>query len=69
MKLLFSSSDPGKLELMLRELNGASIGTETRHVSGGDDGSGIPVYPELWIKREEDYEKACLIFARRGTAG
>jgi hypothetical protein len=64
MKLLLSSSDPRQIEFVRRDLSKAGIAYESRHLGGKDDGSGIPVYPELWIKHTDDYPRAARVLAR-----
>ena len=64
MKLLCCGSDLEKLELARKKLVRMGIACELHRDATGNDGLEIPSYPELWIKREEDFGAAVRIFAR-----
>ena len=64
MKFLCCGSDSEKLELARKKLVRLGIACELHRDANGRDGSGIPCYPELWIKREEDFGAAVRIFSR-----
>ena len=64
MKLLCCGSDVEKMELARKKLVRLGIACEIyREPPRVKDGE-IPSYPELWIKREEDFGAAVRIFSR-----
>jgi hypothetical protein len=64
MKLLCCGSDLEKLELARKKLIRLGIACELHRDAGLVNDSEIPSYPELWIKREEDFGAAVRIFSR-----
>ena len=64
MKLLCCGSDVDKMELARRKLVRMGIACEIHREAAGRDDSQIPSYPELWIKREQDFGAAVRIFSR-----
>ena len=63
MRLLCCGSDVERLELARKKLVRMGIACEL-HRAAGKDGSEIPSYPELWVKREQDFGAAVGIFSR-----
>jgi Putative prokaryotic signal transducing protein len=64
MKLLFSAADPVRIEKVRTGLITAGVACEVLHPVSDDDTSGIPFYPELWVKHEKDYPVASRVLAR-----
>ena len=64
MKLLCCGSDLEKLELARKKLVRLGIACELHRDVASVDVGEIPTYPELWIKREEDFGAAVRIFSR-----
>ena len=64
MKLLCGGSDLERLELARKKLIKMGIACELHRDVAAPDSSSIPSYPELWIKREEDFGAATRIFCR-----
>jgi hypothetical protein len=64
MKLLCCGSDLEKLELARKKLVRMGIACELHRDAAARDDSEIPSYPELWIKRENDFGAAVRIFSR-----
>jgi hypothetical protein len=64
MRLLCCGSDTEKLEIARKKLVRLGIACELHRDAAVSDGSEIPTYPELWIKREEDFGAAVRIFSR-----
>ena len=64
MKLLCSGSDLERLELARKKQVRMGIACELHRDAAAKDPSSIPSYPELWIKREEDFGAATRIFCR-----
>src|SRR5579859_5394220 len=64
MKLLCGGSDLDRLELARKKLVKMGIACELHRDAASPDSSSIPTYPELWIKREEDFGAATRIFCR-----
>ena len=64
MKFLCGGSDLEKLELARKKLVHMGIACELHRDATGTDSTAVPSYPELWIKREEDFRAAVRIFSR-----
>lgn len=64
MKLLCCGSDVEKLELARKKLVRLGIACELHRDFAGVKEGEIPSYPELWVKREEDFGAAVRIFSR-----
>ena len=64
MRLLCCGSDLERLEQARKKLVRMGIACELHRDASEKDGSGIPSYPELWVKREEDFGAAVGIFSR-----
>ena len=64
MKFLCCGSDVDKLELARKKLVRMGIACEIHREAAGGDNVLIPSYPELWIKREQDFGAAVRIFSR-----
>lgn len=64
MRLLCCGSDLDKLELARKKLVRLGIACELHRDAVARDHPEIPSYPELWIKREEDFLAAVRIFSR-----
>jgi len=64
MKLLCGGSDLEKLELARKKLVRMGIACELHRDATASDSSAIPSYPELWVKREQDFGAAVRILAR-----
>ena len=63
--MLFSSSDPQEVALVKRVLVHAGIRCEIRHQEMPATLPEVPVYPELWIRDEEDFVAASMLLAFR----
>ena len=64
MRLLCSGSDLNKLERTRKELVNVGISCELRRDIPVGNRSDLPTYPEIWIKSEDDFPVAVLVFAR-----
>lgn len=67
--MLLSGSDVVKVERIKRTLNGIGVNCEIRHQNDTDDLSEVPTYPELWVKKDEDFDTAMLVLTRAGAVG
>ena len=65
MKLLFSTSDPTRVELVTARLRKANIACKVKE--SGPQADGLPIYPEVWVHDGDDFEFASAIFANRGS--
>ena len=65
MKFLFSSSDIPDIEFVKAALVKAGIRCEVRHNTPSLAALDTPIYPELWIQKEDDYLSASMLFASR----
>jgi hypothetical protein len=66
MKMLFSSSTSLEAEVVRRKLLDAGIACEVRVDAGAEDMFPVPVYPELWIKNDDDFQTALKLCMRLG---
>ncbi len=64
MRLLCCGSDMDKLEMARKKLVRLGIACELHRDTPQKDHPEIPSYPELWIKREEDFGAAARILSR-----
>ncbi len=60
MKMLFCASDRTRLENVSRRLLSAGVPCEIRQESG-QDSSGVPFYPELWVRSGAEFKFALLV--------
>jgi hypothetical protein len=67
MKMLFSSSDNGKIERARVQFLAAGIACEVRGGTADTAPGAIPFYPELWVKHEADFSLALNLFNRMGA--
>ncbi len=69
MRLLLSGSDLEKLERVRVKL--LSIGVACDIVQDTDENGapGLPTYPELWVRRDSDFETASLALRSPGLVG
>jgi hypothetical protein len=58
MKQVYSSRDSAKVGLMQSILDSADIPCEVRNDAMSQAMIGVPFEPELWVLRDEDYDKA-----------
>jgi hypothetical protein len=59
MKHVYTSPDPARVGLVQSLLESEGIEFEIRNQAVSQAEIGTPFYPELWVLRDEDYEKAC----------
>lgn len=64
MRLLCSGSDIEKLERTRSELLRLGISCELRRETPVNSHPEIPIYPELWIRAEQDFLRAVHVFSR-----
>lgn len=64
MRLLCCGSDLEKMQLARNKLVRMGIACELHRDFATLNEGEIPYYPELWIKREEDFGAAVRIFSR-----
>ena len=69
MKLLLSGSDREKLERLRKRLIGMGVACDLVHDCAGGQGPEVPTYPELWVRKDEDFETATLMLTRAGAVG
>lgn len=69
MKLLLGGSDLGKLQQVRTKLLGMGVACDIVHQLDYDEPSGLPSYPELWVRKDEDFDTATLILQRPGSVG
>jgi hypothetical protein len=58
MKYIFSSPDPARIGLVQSLLDAEGIATEVRNQAVSQAEVGLPFITELWVIRDQDYEKA-----------
>lgn len=58
MKYIFSSPDPARIGLIQSLLDAEGIECELRNQAVSQSEAGMPFISELWVLRNEDYEKA-----------
>jgi hypothetical protein len=66
MRLLFASSDPGKITHVSARLVAAGIPCEVRSTPPEPNLCLAGCYPELWVQNDEDFRTAVVIFASAG---
>jgi hypothetical protein len=69
MKLLLGGSDLAKLQQVRSRLLGMGVACDIVHQLDYDEPSGVPSYPELWVRKDEDYDTASLVLRRPGCVG
>ena len=67
MKLLLGGSDLGKLERVRTRLLCAGVACDIIHELDSEEPEGVPSYPELWVRRDEDFDTATLALKRAGV--
>jgi hypothetical protein len=69
MKLLMGGSDLRKLQRVRTRLIGMGVACEIVHQLDYDEPSGLPSYPELWVRKDEDLDTAAIVLRRPGSVG
>ena len=67
MKLLIGGSDLGKLERVRTRLLCAGVACDIVHQIDCEEPEGVPAYPELWVRKDEDFDTATLALKRPGV--
>ena len=65
MKMLFSTSDQGEVQLVSKKLFEAGIRCEVRQNPVAQGVFGTPSFPELWVKEDGDILKALRLLGTR----
>jgi hypothetical protein len=58
MKYVFSSPDPARIALVQSLLDAEGVEIELRNQAVSQAEVGMPFITELWVLRDEDYERA-----------
>ena len=65
MKQVFASPDSAQVGLARSVLESAGIPCEVRNETVSQAMMGLPFIPELWVLRDEDYDEAARLIARK----
>jgi len=69
MRLLLGGSDLEKLQRVRIKLLGMGVACDIVQDKDLNDASGLPIYPEVWVRREEDFDTAALALRSPGLVG
>ena len=69
MRLLFSSSDLCQLERIQKRLIASGVPCELKTARPAGESADLPFYSELWVRQEEDFRVASVLFVEGFVAG